>query len=266
MCTWLTRSGPDPLCIIWWKPGCPWMAVCFCPSHLISVLSPCSECVHAFMSPACVATPCLECVQCISTCIYAHLTVHVCFPPLCIVSWKLGCSYFSLCVCPSHPGCGPTTLFRMCTCIQYMNLCPSDCPCLVHPLCIVSRITWLPLYSSVFSVPVTSFLFLHLVQNVYMHQYINLCPPYSPGLLHPICIVSLSLRCPYVSLCACPSCLMSVPTPCLECVCAAVHEFMSTWLPMSLPSPMHSFMESCVPLCVTVCVSQSPCLWSPYLV
>ena len=26
------------------------MAVCFCPSHLISVLTPCSECIHAFIS------------------------------------------------------------------------------------------------------------------------------------------------------------------------------------------------------------------------
>ena len=94
-----------------------------------------------------------------------------------------------------------------------------------------------------------------------MHQYINLCPPYSPGLLHPICIVSWSLKCPYVSLCACPSCLMSVPTPCLECVYASVHVFMSTWLAISGPTPMHSFIETWVPLCVTVCVSKSPCLW-----
>ena len=63
--------------------------------------------------------------------------------------------------------------------------------------------------------------------------------------------------------CVCASHPACVPTPCLECVHAAVHEYMSTWLPMSVPSPMHSFMESCVPLCVTVSVSQSPCLWSP---
>ena len=60
------------------------MAVCLCPSHLISVATPCLECVHAsvheFMS---TLHPCL---------------VH----PLWIVTWKVGCPCVSLHVCPSH--------------------------------------------------------------------------------------------------------------------------------------------------------------------
>ena len=124
-----------PLCIVWWKPGCPCMAVCLCPSHLISVATPCLECVHAsvheFMS-----------------------TLHpMSGPPLWIVTWKVGCPCVSLHVCPSH--------------------------------------------------------------------------------------------------------LIFVPTPCLECVHASVHEFMSTWLLMSGPPPMHSLMETWVPLYGSVFVSQS---------
>ena len=55
-----------------------------------------------------------------------------------------------------------------------------------------------------------------------------------------------------------PSHLISVATPCLECVHASVHEFMSNLHPMSGPPPMDSYMESWVPLCVIACVSQSP--------
>ena len=56
-----------------------------------------------------------------------------------------------------------------------------------------------------------------------------------------------------MAVCLCPSHLISVATPCLECVHASVHEFMSTLHPMSGPPPMDSYMESWVPLCVTVC-------------
>ena len=56
--------------------------------------------------------------------------------------------------------------------------------------------------------------------------------------------------------------MCSVATPCLECVEALVHEFMSTLHPMSGPPPYDSYMESWVPLCVTFFVSHSPWLWS----
>ena len=46
-----------------------------------------------------------------------------------------------------------------------------------------------------------------------------------------------------MAVCLCPSHLISVATPCLECVHASVHEFMSTLHPMSGPPPMDSYME-----------------------
>ena len=67
--------------------------------------------------------------------------------------------------------------------------------------------------------------------------------------------------CSCMAVCLCPSHLISVATPCLECVHASVHEFMSTLHPMSGPPPIDSYMKSSVPLCVTACVSHSPWLW-----
>ena len=137
-----------PLCIVWWKPGCPCMAVCLYPRYLISVATPCLECVHAsahvFMStllpilaqppmysymeswlplcvcpshPACVLTPCLECV---------HASVHEFMS-----TWLLSSGpspmhtlmsswvplYGSVFVSQSHHFWSHT-LFRMCTCIS----------------------------------------------------------------------------------------------------------------------------------------------------
>ena len=129
-----------PLCIVWWKPGCPCMSVCLCPSHLISVATPCLECVHA----------------------------------------------------PVH---------------AFMS-------------------TWLPM-----SAP-------------------------------PLCIVWRKPGCPCMAVCLCPSHLISGLMPCLECLHALVHVFMSTWLAISGSTPVHTFIEPWVPLCATVCVSKSPCLWS----
>ena len=131
-----------PLCIVWWKPGCPCMAVCLIPSHLISVDTPCLECVHA--------------------------SVHEFMS-----TW--------------HPMCGP-----------------------------------LPMHSL-------------------MESWVSL----------------------YVSECLCASHLIvCLPTPCLECVHASVHEFMSTLHPMSGSPPMDSYMESWVALCVTLSMSHSPWSWS----
>ena len=90
----------------------------------------------------------------------------------------------------------------------------------------------------------------------------NLCLPYTPCLVHPLWIVTWKVGCPCVSLHVCPSPLIFVATPCLECVHASVHKFMSTLNPKSSPSPMDSYMESWVHLCVTACVSHSPWLWS----
>ena len=175
-----------PLCIVWWKPGCPCMAVCLCPSHLISVV-----------------TQCIRMCTYISTWTYVYLTPHVWSTSLWIVTWNVGCPCVSLHVC----------------------------------------------------VPVTLFLFLHLVYNVYMHQYINLCPPGCLYLVHPLCIVWWKSGCPCMAVCFCPSHLISVATPCLECVHASVHEFMSTWMLMSGPPRMHGLMETWVPLYGSLFVS-----------
>ena len=81
----------------------------------------------------------------------------------------------------------------------------------------------------------------------------NLCLPYTPCLVHPLWMLHGNLGAP-----VCHMCVPVKATPCLECVHASVHEFMSTLHPMSGPPPMDSYMESWVPLCVTACVSQSP--------
>ena len=95
----------------------------------------------------------------------------------------------------------------------------------------------------------------------------NLCPPGCFCLVHLLCIVWWKPGCPCMAVCLCPSHLISVATPCLECVHASVHEFMSTWLLTCGPPPMHSLMETLVPLYGSVFVSQSisfllphPCL------
>ena len=124
----------QPPCIIWWKSWHPCMAVCLCPSYLISVATPCLECVHGsvheFMStlhpmsgpppmdsymeiwctcvslhvcpihPGCGPTPCLECVN---ASVHEFMsTLHPKFgPPLWIVTWKVGCPCVSLHVCRS---------------------------------------------------------------------------------------------------------------------------------------------------------------------
>ena len=180
--------------------------------------------------------------------------------PLCIVWWKPGCHCLSLCMCPSHPTCGPTPFL--------------EC---VHASIQEFMSTWL--LSS------------------------------GPAL----CILWCQVGCPCIGVGLCPSHLISDPTPCLECVHVSVHKFMSTFLSMSGPHPLHSLMsswvalygsvfvsqssyfcchtlfrmcnasghifmstllfmlaqppmdsyiEGWVPLCFTVCVSQSPCLWS----
>ena len=94
----------------------------------------------------------------------------------------------------------------------------------------------------------------------------NLCLPYTPCLVHPLWIVTYKVGCSCVSLHVCPSHLIFVPTPCLDCVHASVHKFMSTWLLISGPPPMHSLMKMCSP-CMAECLCSShlisvstPCL------
>ena len=69
-----------------------------------------------------------------------------------------------------------------------------------------------------------------------------------------------------MAVCFYPSHLISVATPCLQCVHALGYIFMSTLLLMLAQSPMDSYMESWVHLCVTVFVSYHPaCVPTPCL-
>ena len=171
-----------PLCIVWWKPGCPCMAVCLCPSHLISVATPCLECVHGsvhkfmFTLHRMSGPPPMD----------SYMESWV---PLCVTACVSQSPYFCY-----------YTLFRMCTCIS----------------------TWI---------------YVHLAAYVWSTPY-----AYFDG----------NLGAPCMAVCLCPSHLISVATPCLECVHGSVHEFMSTLHPMSGPPPMDSYTESWVPLCVPV--------------
>ena len=47
-----------------------------------------------------------------------------------------------------------------------------------------------------------------------------------------------------MALCMCTIHLISAPTPCLECVQASVHAFMSPQLPMLAQHPMDSYMKN----------------------
>ena len=73
-------------------------------------------------------------------------------------------------------------------------------------------------------------------------------------LLHALYIVTWKHGFQCVAQCVCSSQSTSGPTPCLECVHASVHVFMSTKLPMLAQPPMDSYMETWVPLCDNVCV------------
>ena len=169
------------VCIVTWKHGCPCVAVCLCPIHLICVPSTCLECVHA--------------------------SVYVLMP-----TWVLNST--------SSPMHG-------------------------------NMETWVSVCGTVY-VAVISFLFPHLVYNVYMHQYMYICQPEFWILLHPICVGTWKDGCE----CVCCNHPTSSATPFLECVYSSVHGFMSTWLPISAPHPLNCFMKTWVPQCGIVCLSQ----------
>ena len=207
-----------PVCIVWWKPGCLCMPVCLCPSHLICVATPCLECVHAlvhaFMStwlPMSAPVPmhslmetlvslygCLFVSQlhhfcshtlfrtctCISTWIYVHLTVHVCSLPLCLVSWKLGCPYLSLCLCPIHPASGPTPCLKcvhaslhefMSTWLPISGPPPmhsfieTGCPCIAVCLCPSNLICSLTLFRMCTCISTCNY--VHLTAQVWPRSY-----------------------------------------------------------------------------------------------
>ena len=106
--TWLLMSGPPPM-HSWWKPECLYMAVFLCPSHLISVATPCLEWVHASVNE--LMSPLHPMSGPASMDIYMESWV-----PLCVTASVSQSPYFC-----------SYTLFRMCTCIStwiYVYLTP----------------------------------------------------------------------------------------------------------------------------------------------
>ena len=89
--------------------------------------------------------------------------------------------------------------------------------------------------------------------------YVHLTPNITSN---PFCIVTWKHGCPCVALCLCSNHLISVSTPCLECVHTAVHLFMPTWLPISPQTLMHNYMETWVLMCGKVCMFHSVHFWS----
>ena len=272
MSTWLPMSAPL-LCKIWFKSGCPCVSVCLCPSHLNSVPPSCFQCVHSsvheFMSTWLPITTLPLCIvwygsvfvsQSPDFCSHNLYRMYLCLSdfqchlkPLCIVMWKHWCPCMALCMCRSHLISVPTSCLE-CVQVSVHAFMSTQLPMLAqHPMDSYME-TWVSLCGSV-CVAVILLLATHLGSNVYMymHLYMNLYPPDWPCLLPP-CIVWWKSGCPCMSVCLCPSHLISVPTPCLKCVHASVHVFLSIWLPILAWSPLHSYIETWVSQCSTVCV------------
>ena len=109
-----------------------------------------------------------------------------------------------------------------CVCPSHLACGPTPWLKCKHASELVLMPTWLPMSASP-----------HF--NIYMKNWVPLCD----------------------SVCVCPSHLACGPTPWLKCVCASLHVYMSTWLPMSVLPPLHSYMQTWVSLCGTVCLLQS---------
>ena len=203
--------------------------------------------------------------------VYMHQYMYLCLPhspcllhPIGIFTWKHGFLCVALCACSSHSTCGSTPCLE---CVYasvhvFMSTCLSMSA--IPPMHSYME-TWVSQCGTV-CVAVIPLLFPHLGQNVYMHQYMYLCPLDSQYHPKPLCIVWWKHGYSCMALCLCPSHLISVPRPCLECVHIPVHVFMSNQLPMLAQPPMDSYVETWVLVCGTVCVSQSPCLWSHTLI
>ena len=216
------------------------LTVCVCPSH-----------------PGCGPTPCLECV---------HASVHefmsIWLPksgPTPMHSFKENWVplYSSVFLSQSPHFCS-YTLFRMCTCIYVPCLC---CHTFFRMCTISSTWIYVHLTTHVSSIPYAQFYGIlcapmcHCVcpshpacgplsclecVHAWVHDFMSTWLPTSgPPHTHSL----METLVPLYGVCLCPSHLISVPTPCLECVHASVHQFMSTLLPRSAAPHMHSFME-----------------------
>ena len=163
--------------------------------------------------------------------------------PVFILTWKHEFLCATVFVCWSCNFCSHT-LFRMCTCISTclsVHMTPHECPCVAVCVC--------PSHPASGHTP-----WLACIQAS-VHVYTSTWLPMS---VHPLCIVWWKHGCACVALCVCHIHPTSSHTLWLDCVHVSVHEFISTWLPMSAPPPMHSLMETWMPLYGSVFVSQSP--------
>ena len=148
---------------------------------------------------------------------------------------------------------------------QYMNICPPDCPCQLHPIWTVSwKHGWPRVALCVFhNQPISSHTPLLECVHASVHVYMSIWLYF---IFTPLCIVTWNNLGPFVPLFDYSSNPIFGPTPCLENVHALVHVLLSTWHLMSASPHLHTYMERGVPLCGTVFVFQSstsgptPCL------
>ena len=155
-----------PLCIVTQNYGCPCVAVCLCPINLISVPPTCMECVHAsvyvFMSTWVLNS--------------APSSMHSDME-----TWMSLCGIVYVAVIPHlFPDLGQNMYMH-----QYMYFSLPDSPCLLHS---ISILIWKDGFFCVALCACSS----HSTSGpttwlqVYMHQYMNLCPLYSSFVFHPL--------------------------------------------------------------------------------
>ena len=276
--------------------GCPHVAVCLCPIHLICVPSTCMECAHA--------------------------SVHVFMPTWVLNSapfpmhsnmetWMSLCGTVCFAVIPLlFPDLGENVYMH-----QYMYFSLPDSPCLLHSISILTwkdgylcvalcvfqslspwfhildrRCTCISTCTSVYLTPYVCFtLFAYLrgkmgssvwqivclpVICFWSHTLFKMCTCIST-LIYVLTWLHMSVPphlysfmktwmplCDIVVLCVFSSHSTSGNTPWFKCVHASVHVFMSIWLLVSPQTPMHSYTETRVALCGSVFVSHSPHFYS----
>ena len=165
-------------------------------------------------------------------------------------------TWVTLCdsVCVSQSPCfWSQTLVRMCTCISTWIYVHLTTHVYSTPLCIVGWKHGCPCvalcvcHNHPTSGHTSCLECVHPSVHVFMSTWL-------PMSALPLCIVWWKPGCPCMTVCLYPSHFISVPTPCLECVHATVHVFMSTQLPMLAQPPMDSYMEMGAPVWQCVCV------------
>ena len=95
-----------------------------------------------------------------------------------------------------------------------MYLCQPEFSIMLHNLCIITWNMGVSMWQIVCFV---------VILLLYMHQYMNLCPPDCPCWLLTIWTVSWKHGWPRVALCVCHNQPISGHSPLLECVHASIH-------------------------------------------